>query len=367
MIPGANPAAQYLKSKAAIDAAIARVLSGNAYVLGPEVKAFEAEFAAWVGVAHGVGVANGTDAVHLALRALGVGRGDEVITVSHTAVATVAAIELAGATPVFVDIDPRTYALDPRRLADALSSKTKAVVAVHIYGHPVDLESVLAVTEPCGIPVVEDCAQAHGARIGARRVGSLGRISAFSFYPTKNLGAIGDGGAVVTDDAELARKVRELREYGWHDRYVSATTGLNSRLDELQAAILRVKLARLDEDNDLRRRIAERYREGLTGTRLSLPVESSGNRHVFHLYVVRSEGRDELLTRAREAGIGVAIHYPVPIHLQPAYAGRLRGSDRLSETERAAKEVLSLPIYPELEDQDVDRVIAALTRILTHP
>lgn len=367
MIPCANPTAQYLASKAEIDAVVARVLERGWYVLGDEVKAFEAEFAAYVGVSHGVGVGSGTDAIVLALRALGVGPGDEVVTVGHTAVATVAAIEMTGAAAVLVDIDPVTYSMDPSKLEAILSPRTKAIVAVHLYGHPADLEGIIAIANAKGIPVVEDCAQAHGALYANKRVGSMGRIACFSFYPTKNLGAIGDGGMVVTSDADLATRVRELREYGWRERYVSAIAGINSRLDELQAAILRVKLRRLDADNDARRAHAERYTHALSDPRLgllSVPSERPGVRHVFHLYVVRSSARDELQRKLKAAGVAAAIHYPVPIHLQPAYLGRLRGADRLPETERAALEVLSLPMYPELPSEDGWSVIAAVKAAL---
>ncbi len=363
MILCANPAAQYASSKTEIDDAVARVLARGWYVLGDEVRAFESEFAAYVGVAHGIGVGSGTDAVCLALRALGVGPGDEVVTVAHTAVATVAAIEMTGASAVLVDIDPATYTMDPSKLEAALSPRTKAVVVVHLYGHPADLDGIVAVANAKGIPVVEDCAQAHGAALAGRRVGSIGRISAFSFYPTKNLGALGDGGMVVTDDLTLATRVREIREYGWRERYVSAVTGVNSRLDELQAAVLRVKLRRLDADNDARRAHAAHYTRGLREVnRLALPIERPGARHVYHLYVVRSAQRDEVQRRAKEKGIGMLVHYPVPIHLQPAYAGRLRGSDRLPETERAAREVLSLPMYPELSTDELSSVVDQLKR-----
>ena len=363
MIPCANPAAQYLSSKADIDAAVARVLARGWYVLGEEVKAFESEFAAWVGVAHGIGVGSGTDAVALGLRALGVGPGDEVVTVSHTAVATVVAIEMTGASAVLVDIDPKTYGLDATKLEAALGPRTKAIVAVHLYGHPVDLDAIAEIARAKGIPILEDCAQAHGAALGDRHVGSIGAIAAFSFYPTKNLGALGDGGMVVTADAELANRVRELREYGWRERYVSAVTGVNSRLDELQAAVLRVKLKRLDADNDARRAIAAQYHEGLRGTGLVLPVELPGARHVYHLYVVRAPGRrDALQAKAKELGVGTLVHYPVAIHLQPAYQGRLRGAEHLPETERAAREVLSLPMFPELPPSDVAAVVTVLKK-----
>jgi dTDP-4-amino-4,6-dideoxygalactose transaminase len=362
----ANPKAQYLASKERIEAAVSRVLAKGHYILGEEVRAFENEFAAYVGASHGVGVGSGTDAIVLALRALGIGPGDEVVTVAHTAVATVAAIEMTGASAVLVDIDPVTYAMDATKLESAISERTKAIVVVHLYGHPADLDAISAIANAKGIAIVEDCAQAHGAAVGNKRVGSMGRVSCFSFYPTKNLGALGDGGMVVTSDREVADRVRELREYGWRERYVSAIAGVNSRLDEIQAAILREKLKRLDSDNDARRAIAARYTRALAtySDRLVLPVERAGVRHVYHLYVVRSAARDELQRQARDAGVGMLVHYPVPIHLQPAYRGRLRGAENLPATERAAKEVLSLPMYPELAEADVTAVIDVVTRFL---
>jgi dTDP-3-amino-3,4,6-trideoxy-alpha-D-glucose transaminase len=362
VIECAYPKAQYLASKPEIDAAITRVLDRGWYVLGDEVRAFEREFSAYCGVAHGVGVANGTDAIHLALRALGIGPGDEVITVAHTAVATVAAIRMVGATPVFVDIDPTTFALDPKQLPAAVTPRTKAIVAVHLYGHVADVEAI-ALAAP-GVPLIEDCAQATGAMLGDRRAGSIGQLACFSFYPTKNLGALGDGGMVVTADAALATRVRELREYGWRARYVSAIEGVNSRLDELQAAILRIKLRRLDADNDSRRAIAARYHEALATSGLVLPSERPGVRHVYHLYVVRSPDRDQLQQRAKAAGVGTLVHYPVPIHRQPAYATLHPGP--LPETERAAREVLSLPMYPELSSEAVETVVQVLRASTTN-
>ena len=361
VIECANPKAQYDAAKAEIQAAIAAVLERGRYILGEEVGAFEQEFATWVGVEHGVGVNSGTDAIVVALRALGVGTGDEVITVSHTAVATVAAIEMCGASAVFIDIDPTTYTMNPALLAARITPRTKAIIVVHLYGHPAALDAIQQVASD--IPIIEDCAQAHGAKIGERHVGSMGTFGCFSFYPTKNLGAIGDGGMLVTHDAGLAQRAREIREYGWRQRYVSAIPGINSRLDELQAAILRVKLRTLDASNDRRRAIAARYATGLANTKLVLPTEGANARHVYHLYVVRAQGREELMKRAREAGVGTGIHYPVPVHLQPAYAGRCVGADALPETERAASEVLSLPMYPELSDADVAAVIRTLATL----
>ena len=362
MILCGNPQAQYLAHRAEIDAAIQRVLLGERYVLGDEVRAFEREFAAYVGVGHAVGVASGTDALHLALRACGIGPGDEVITVSHTAVATVAAIEMSGATPVLVDIDPQTFTLDPARMAGALTPRTKALVPVHLYGQACDLDPLLAFAKAHGLYVVEDCAQAHGARYHGRRAGSWGHIASFSFYPTKNLGAIGDGGAVVTNDSALDAKVRLLREYGWAKRYVSQIAGFNSRLDELQAAILRVKLRHLDPDNRARVQIADRYDAQLADTGLGLPrrARTEPGAHVFHLYVVRSRQRDALQTHLARQGVVAMIHYPVPIHAQPAYAGRIATPGGLAHTDAAAREVLSLPIYPELAGDELAQVVAAI-------
>ncbi len=357
--PVANPHAQYAAHRAEIDAAIARVLDAGRYILGEETRAFEQEFSDYVGVGHGIGVGSGTEALHLALRACDVGPGDEVITVSHTAVATVAAIDMAGATPVLVDIDPDAYTLDPRKLERAISSRAKVIIPVHLYGAPADLNPILSIARKHRLRVVEDCAQAHGAMYRGRRVGAWGDIAAFSFYPTKNLGAIGDGGLVVTDDAALAERTRLLREYGWAERYVSAIGGWNSRLDELQAAILRVKLHDLDADNERRRALAAIYDEELPNA-VWKPRSLPDSRHVYHLYVIRHPQRDRLAAHLRAKGIGTGVHYPVPIHLQPAYRGRLGDAGSLPETERAAGEVLSLPMYPELTRDQVRRVAEAI-------
>jgi dTDP-4-amino-4,6-dideoxygalactose transaminase len=360
VIPCSNPHAQYLSQKAAIDAAVSRVLASGRYILGPEVQAFEEEFAAYVGASFGIGVGSGTEALHLALAACGLRRGDEVITVSHTAVATVAAIEMAGGTPVFVDIDPARYTLDPDRLEKAVTEKTRAIVPVHLYGQPAELDAVREVARRRGLRVIEDCAQAHGALYRGKRVGTFGDMACFSFYPTKNLGAIGDGGMVVTGDPELASRARLLREYGWAERNVSGTPGWNTRLDELQAAVLRVKLGALDGQNARRRRLAQYYSEALDGTGLVLPEPAEDTDHVYHLYVVRSGRRDRLLDFLRGRGIHTLVHYPIPVHLQPAYRGRIGGSGGLEETERAAREVLSLPMYPELTEAEAGRVVEAL-------
>ena len=362
MILSANPRMQYLAHKEEIDEAVMRVLNRGRYILGDEVNAFETEFAAYLGVKHGIGVGSGTEGLRLALAACGIGSGDEVITVSHTAVATVAAIEQAGATPVLVDIEPDSYTMDPRRIINAVTPKTKAIIPVHLYGQAVDLDPVLEIAGKNDLRVIEDCAQAHGAVYKDKRVGAYGDLACFSFYPTKNLGAIGDGGMVVTDQSELARRLRLLREYGWAERNVSHRPGANSRLDEVQAAILRVKLPYLDQDNAARARIASIYRAGLNGCDMVLPTSRQETRHVYHLYVVRTPRRDALKQHLQDKGIAALVHYPVPIHLQPAYRGRLAGNDSLPETERAAQEVLSLPIYPELNEADLEAVIEAVRR-----
>ncbi len=351
MIPQTDPRASYLAHKDEIDRAIARVLDRGRYILGPEVEAFEREFAAYLGVEHVIGVGNGTDALRLALESAGVRAGDTVATVSHTAVATVAAIELAGAIPVLVDIDPATFTIDGSRLEGLLRTRrVNAIVPVHLYGHPAEMPLIVELARRYETIVIEDCAQSHGASIGSRKTGSFGAAAAFSFYPTKNLGALGDGGAIATNDRGIAERARLLREYGWKERYVSEIPGLNTRLDELQAAILRVKLRYLDAGNARRREIAAAYSAGLR-----LPIEDAG--HVYHQYVIRSRERDALRAGLAASGIGTLVHYPVPVHLQPAYAGLERGA--LPETESAAREVVSLPMYPELEDVDVARVIGA--------
>jgi dTDP-4-amino-4,6-dideoxygalactose transaminase len=362
MILCSNPHAQYLSHRDEIDAAVARVLGNGRYILGAEVDEFEKEFASYIGVSHGIGVGSGTEAIHLALVACGIGVGDEVITTAHTAVATVSAIELAGATPVFVDIEPGYYTLAPSKLEAMVTPRTKAVIPVHIYGLPADLTPILEIARKHGFYVIEDCAQAHGATYFGQRVGAWGDIACFSFYPTKNLGAIGDGGMVVTNNPGLAERARLLREYGWASRYVSHLRGWNSRLDEIQAAVLRVKLCHLEEDNARRAHIASLYKAGLADTGLILPVDRPNSNHVYHLYVVRSGQRDNLQKFLKEKGIGALIHYPVPVHLQPAYLGRLSGGDNLSHTEQASQEVLSLPIYPELTSMEQQSVIDAVSQ-----
>ena len=360
MILCANPKAQYSAHKTEIDNAIQQVLERGWYILGDEVRNFEAEFASYIGVNHSIGLGSGTEALHVALAACQIGPGDEVITVSHTAVATVAAIELAGATPVFVDIEPDFFTIDPRQFQAAITPRTRAVIPVHLYGQPANLDLIMEIARKHNLRVIEDCAQAHGATYRGKRVGSYGDISCFSFYPTKNLGALGDGGLVCTDDAELAERARLLREYGWAERYVSHVAGWNSRLDEIQAAILRVKLRYLDQDNQKRAHLADQYGEALCDSELILPKVRENATHVFHLYVVRSSRRDQLQAFLKDRGISTLVHYPAPVHLQPAYHERIARGNGLSQTEQAARDILSLPMYPELSDAEVQQVIESI-------
>ncbi|MBK8780788.1 MAG: DegT/DnrJ/EryC1/StrS family aminotransferase [Anaerolineales bacterium] len=352
-IPVIDLKKQYESIRPELDDAIARVLAKGSFILGAEVTAFEKEFAEYCGVSHAVGVASGTEALQLALLACGVGENDEVLTTAHTAVATVSAIEATGARPVLVDIDPARYALDPNLLEKSITPRTRAIIPVHLYGCPVDMNPVIQFARKKNLFVVEDCSQAHGALYEGRKVGSLGDIAAFSFYPTKNLGAFGDGGAVVTDNAELAERVRLLRQYGWKEHYISSVKGINSRLDELQAAILRVKLRHLDDWNLRRRELANLYFELLADTELVLPTLSENSLHVFHQFVVRHPQRDALKEYLKERGIHSLIHYPMPIHLQPAYAELGYSAGSLPNTELASREVLSLPLYPELTEEQI--------------
>lgn len=360
-IPPADPHANYLAHKEDIDRAVSRVLDSGKYILGPEVAAFEQEFASYVGVAEAVGVGSGTDAIHLALSTLGIGPGDAVLTVSLTAVATVAAIELTGATPVLVDIDPRTFAMDAHLLDAAIAAhrgpRLKAIVPVHLYGHPADMRAIVDLARLHRLFVVEDCAQAHGAAIGSGKTGTWGDIACFSFYPTKNLGALGDAGAIVTDNLEWAARARMLRQYGWRQRYISDLAGMNTRLDEIQAAILRAKLPHLDRENARRREIAARYDAALGSTPLVLPRAVQGVTHVYHQYTVRAPYRDELADFLAERGIGAGILYPFPVHVQAAYRERsLAVPGGLPESERACRELLCLPVHPQLTDSQVAEV-----------
>jgi len=358
-----DPRAGYRELQESIDAAIKTVLESPGYILGEAVPTFEEGFARFVGVEHGVGVNNGTDAIHLALRSLGIGHGDEVITVSHTAVATVAAICMAGATPVLADVDPETRTLDPGRAAELITQRTKAIVAVHLYGHPVQLDLLMELCTRHGLYLIEDCAQAHAATWGNAQVGTFGHLAAFSFYPTKNLGAIGDAGMVLTRDPELAQQLRLLRQYGWERPQFSTVQGWNSRMDTLQAAILSVKLTHLDRYTARRRELAKLYDQGLTDLPIKLPVELWGCKHAYHLYVIELQDeatRDALKDHLAVHGIIAGIHYPFGVHQQPAYQGQIKAGP-LPVTERLVRTVLSLPLYPELSNEDAQRVIAAVS------
>lgn len=359
-LQAADPLAGYLAHAEEIRTAIDRVLAGGRYILGPEVEAFEREFAAYHGGGLVVGVANGTEALELALRAVGVTAGDSVATVANSASATAAAIQQIGARPVFVEIEAATMVMASAALATVLAAqKIKAVVPVHLYGHPAAMPAIIELARQHGAKVVEDAAQAHGATVGGRKAGTWGDAAAYSFYPTKNLGALGDGGAVFTRDPALAERVRLLRQYGWRQRYVSETPGRNSRLDEIQAAILRIKLRHLDAENAARRRLAARYLAALAGGALQLPATAADVEPVWHQFAVRTPRRDALLAHLAARDIHGSALYPVPIHRQPAYAD---SAARLPETERACAEVLCLPVHPALATGDVDRVTEEILR-----
>ena len=359
-IPIAAPVRWFEQHQQAVAAAVAGVVSGGQYILGPRVDAFESAFAAFCACPHAVAVASGTDAITLGLRVLDVA-GGEVITSAHTAVATVAAIERAGATPVVADIDPVTHCLCPESVASVLSPRTRAIVAVHIFGHPADLPGLRAVSGARDIGLVEDCAQAHGARIDGRPVGSFGLAGAFSFYPTKNIGALGDAGAIVTHDEHVARQLRQLRQYGWDETRCSQLHGQNSRMDEVQAAILALRLADFPPAFLRRQQIAQRYNDALANhPHVLAPQTAPGATHAFHLYVVRTAQPEALAAHLLAQGIQSARHYAAPIHRQPAYRDILRAKS-LRNVERLYKTMLSIPIYPELTDREVHRICEALS------
>jgi dTDP-4-amino-4,6-dideoxygalactose transaminase len=343
-----------------LDAAIARVLDSGWFILGPEGEAFEKELALALGAADAVGVANGTEAIQLALQAVGVGAGDEVVTSPLTAAFTGLAILSVGARPVFADVDPVTLNVSPETLARAVTPRTKALLPVHLYGHPADLDPMLELARVRGIPLVEDACQAHGARYKDRPVGALSGIGALSFYPTKNLGALGDGGAVLVNDPALAERLRRLRNGGQSDRYRHELAGINSRLDELQAAVLRVKLRHLAAHVERRRALARLYAAELAGLPLLLPAEQPYAHSVWHLFVIRHARRDALQAELHKRGIATLIHYPIPLHLQPAFAGLGGRRGEFPASEKAADEILSLPLYPELTDGQVRAVSSAL-------
>jgi dTDP-4-amino-4,6-dideoxygalactose transaminase len=362
-----DPGAAYRAHKEAIDAAIARVLDSGHFLLGREVAAFETEFAGWLGASHAVGCASGTDALVLLLRGLGVGPGSAVATVSHTSIATVAAIEMAGAVPLLLDVEPDHFTMDPHELAAALAHPPaglppiRAVVVVHLYGQPADMATLMPLCARAGVALIEDCSQAHGARHVGCLVGTLTEGAAFSFYPTKNLAAVGDAGLVTARDHALAERIAALRQYGWDEQRISRESGINARMDEMQAAILRVKLPALDEANQRRQAIAAAYDVTLAQSSIQRPARRLAATHVFHQYVVRTRARDALRAYLRERGVETAVHYALPVHRQPAYAHRIAfGPARCRTTDAIVPEILSLPMFPEMSDAELEHVLGAL-------
>jgi len=356
-VPFGNLKKHYGLYKAEIDAAVSRVLESGWYLFGDELKGFESDFARYCGADYGVGVASGTEAVQLALASCGIGQGDEVLTVSNTCVPTVAGIESVGARVVFVDIEPGTYTMDPALIEKCISKKSKAIVVVHLYGQCADMGPIIEAARGHGLKVIEDCAQAHGAEYKGNKAGRMGDVAAFSFYPTKNLGALGDAGMVVTNDRDVAMKAEMLRNYGQKERYVHLIKGINSRMDELQAAVLGAKLPHLDRWNERRREIADYYIEKLSNLSVVLPIEAAERKHVYHLFVLRVAQRENFMAGMLERGVQCAVHYPTPVHLQVAYAQYRGQSGRLKVTEAQARELVSLPIYPELTDGEVEHVV----------
>lgn len=344
---------QYSEIKDEIDSAISNVLSSGNFIMGDQCKAFEMEFSSYINTEYSFGVGSGTFALFLALKAVGIGKGDEVITVPNSFVATAYSISQNGATPVFVDIDD-TYNIDPSKIEEKITDKTKAILPVHLYGHPADMKPIMEIAEKHDLKVIEDVAQANGSEYKKRKAGSLGHVSAFSFYPTKNMGAYGDSGMISTNDEEIAEKIELLRNYGQTKKYHHKIIGFNSRLDEIQAAILRVKLRKLDKWNESRRRIAKLYGELLQNADVTLPSERKDSKHVYYLYVIRSNKRDKLQSWLKANGIGTMIYYPIPIHLQKAYKGVYKREYPI--TEKFSKEILSLPMYPELSPENIRKI-----------
>ena len=358
MIPFLNLKRAYSEMGVEIDWAVQRVMQRGNFILGEETEALEKDFSEYIGTKWGVGVNSGSDALLLSLQALEIGKGDEVITVSHTFASTTDAVVRNGAEPIFVDVDPETFCMDAALVEERISERTKALLPVHIYGHPADMDAILKLARDYNLYVVEDACQAHGAKYKGKRVGGLGHLGCFSFYPTKNLGACGDGGMVVTDDEMLASRLRCLRNYGLNERYKKGLMGLNSRLDEIQAAILRTKLKHLDRWNERRRNIARQYGSALKDTGLILPVEKTHAEHIYHLYVIRHKKRD-LLQKLLQDKVQTLIHYPIPVHQQPAYGfgnGKADWGRGLPVTETVCKEILSLPMNPYLTDEEVAEV-----------
>jgi dTDP-4-amino-4,6-dideoxygalactose transaminase len=361
MIPFVDLPAQYRALKSEIDTAVGRVLESAQFILGPAVTAFERDFATFCTANEAIGVNSGTSALHLSLLAAGVEPGDEVITVPFTFVATIAAIEYAGARPVLVDVEPEFLTMDPTRLEAAISPRTKAIIPVHLYGQPADMDPIMAIARKHRLVVIEDACQAHGSEYKGRRCGSIGQLGCFSFYPGKNLGAYGEGGAVVTSDPDLAKRIRLLRAWGEETRYVHKSRGFNYRMDGVQGAILGVKLRHLEAWTEARRRNAAEYARQLADMSVKLPRERDEVRHVYHLYVVRLQQRDARRDRLTEAGVQTGVHYPIPVHLQPAYRDLGYSVGAFPVSERASAEVLSLPMFPELTQNQIGEIALALS------
>jgi dTDP-4-amino-4,6-dideoxygalactose transaminase len=366
-VPFLDLSRQVQSIRPALERAMSAVLDGGRFVAGTAVSGFERAFADYCGAAHAVGVGSGTDAITLALRALGIGPGDEVVTVANTCVPTLTGILAAGATPVLVDVDPRTYTLDPDLLGDVVTERTRAIVPVHLYGQCAEMDRIVAFARGHGLRVVEDAAHAHGAEFRGRRAGALADAAAFSFYPTKNLGALGDGGMVVTDDAELDATLRLLRNHGQDEAGHATVAGRNSRLDELQAAVLLVKLGHLDAWNERRRELASFYSDELRDGPVALQATAKGCVHAHHLFVVRATDRDAFRARLAAAGVGTLVHYPLALHRHPAHEGLATRAEMLHVSERLAGEVVSLPLYPELSDADAATVVAAVRTCAREP
>lgn len=360
MVPFVDLRAQHDSIREELFDTITRIIDTSSFIMGPAIKEFEPKFAEFCGCKHAIGVSSGTSALHLALWALGIGPGDEVITIPHTFIATAEAISMRGAKVVFVDIDPESYTMDVSKLEAAITPQTKAVIPVHLYGHPTDMDPLLEIARKHNLKVVEDCAQSHGAEYKGKRVGTIGDIGCFSFFPGKNMGAMGDAGAVTTNDDALARKISLLRNHGREGKYEHEMVGYNDRIDTLQAAILNVKLPHLNDWNESRRAHAAEYCAALAGTGLTLPSAKPGCTHVYHLFVIRHPKRDDLQKFLKEKGIATGVHYPLPLHLQPAYADLKYAEGDFPVTEKAAKEILSLPMFPEMTSEQVQDVVEVI-------
>ncbi len=364
MIPMVNLKAQYAEIKGEVELGLAETIENCSFILGPNVQAFEQETAAYLGVKHAIGVASGTDALHLALLAEGIGQGDEVITTAFTFIATAEAIKYVGAVPVFVDIDPKTFNISPQAIEQAITPKTKAVMPVHLFGQPADMDYIEAICKAHNLKLIEDCCQSFGASINGKQTGAIGHAAGYSFFPSKNLGAFGDGGLVVTNSDATAAKLKQLRNHGSDVRYYHDVVGYNSRLDEMQAVILRAKLKRIDQYNQARRRVAHRYSGLMADLPLTTPFEDGLGMHVYHQYTLLSERRDEILKTLQAKQIGCAVYYPVPLHQQNVFKQECAGVS-LPVTESVAAHCFSLPICPFLTDAEIDEIVSVIRSVLT--